>query len=145
MGAGGSSPFPPNGSPSRPTASVTCRPRTWIQRISEGWTGTHPHDDTNLTESNLHVPSSSLEEEISGNLGDEWRAFHPFKLPGVRHLTDATPLNHRRLAENDALVELIQTLEYLEDVGTKRLYSTPLGMEIHIIEVEEEVEKEERL
>ena len=33
----------------------------------------------------------------------------------MRFPTDATPPNQRRLAENDALVELIQTTEYLED------------------------------
>ena len=31
---------------------------------------------------------------------------------------DNTPPNERRLAENDALVELIQTTEYLEDTPT---------------------------
>ena len=31
---------------------------------------------------------------------------------------DATPPNQRRLAENDALVELIQTTEYLKDMPT---------------------------
>ena len=31
---------------------------------------------------------------------------------------DSTPPNQRRLAENDALVELIQTTEYLEDTPT---------------------------
>ena len=41
---------------------------------------------------------------------------HPFELPGVRHPTDATPPNERRLAENDALVEMIQTTECLEDI-----------------------------
>ena len=40
----------------------------------------------------------------------------PFELPGVRFPTDTTPPNQRRLAENDALVELIQTMEYLEDI-----------------------------
>ena len=39
-----------------------------------------------------------------------------FELPGVRFPTDTTPPNQRRLAENDALVELIQTTEYLEDI-----------------------------
>ena len=36
---------------------------------------------------------------------------------------DNTAPNQRRLAENNALVELIQTTEYLEDtyMGTKRL------------------------
>ena len=41
---------------------------------------------------------------------------HPFKLPGIRYLMDATPPNQRRLAENDALLELIPTTEYLEDI-----------------------------
>ena len=31
---------------------------------------------------------------------------------------DSTPPNQRRLAENDALVELIQTTKYLEDTPT---------------------------
>ena len=28
--------FLPNGSPSRPTATATCRPRMWVQCVSEG-------------------------------------------------------------------------------------------------------------
>ena len=28
--------FLPNGSPSRPTATATCRPWTWVQHVSEG-------------------------------------------------------------------------------------------------------------
>ena len=105
-----------NGSPSRPTATATCRPQTWVQRISEGWTNAPPWDDTELGESDLHGPSLSAEEEVPENLGHEWRVLHPFELPGVRHPTDTTPPNQRRLAENDALVELIQTTEYLEDI-----------------------------
>ena len=59
----------------------------------------------------------------------------------MRFPTDATPPNQRRLAENDALVELIQTTEYLEDTPTwghrdYQLY--PLGMVIPSIEVEVE-------
>ena len=61
---------------------------------------------------------------------------------------DSMPQNQRRLAENDALVELIQTTEYLDDVPTwgqrdYRLY--PLDMVILSTEeeVEEEVEVEE--
>ena len=45
----------------------------------------------------------------------EWRVLHPFEIPGVRFPTDTTPPNQRRLAENEALEELIQTTEYLED------------------------------
>ena len=44
------------------------------------------------------------------------RVLHPFELPGVRFPTDPTPPNQRRLAENDALVKLTQTTEYLEDI-----------------------------
>ena len=51
-------------------------------------------------------------------MGHEWRVLHPFEIPGVRFPTDATPPNQRRLAENDALVELIQTTKYLEDTPT---------------------------
>ena len=36
----------------------------------------------------------------------------------MRFPTDVTPPNQRRLTENDALVELIQTTEYLEDTPT---------------------------
>ena len=74
------------------------------------------HENTDSGESNLHAPPSSLEEEVPENWDDEWRILHPFELPGVRHPTDVTPLNQRRLTENDALVELIQTTEYLEDM-----------------------------
>ena len=91
VGMGSSSPFLPNGSPSRPTVTATCRPQTWVQRISEGWTGVPPPDGTESGESDLHVPPSSVEEEVPENLGHEWRVLHPFKLPGVRHPTDATP------------------------------------------------------
>ena len=58
----------------------------------------------------------------------------------------ATPPNQRRLAENDALVELIQTTEYLEDTPTwgQRDYQLyPLSMVIPFIQEEEEVEVEE--
>ena len=66
-------------------------------------------DESNPSEVNV------LSEEIPDVLGCEWRVLHPFELPGVRFPMDSTPPNQRRLAENDALVELIQTTEYLED------------------------------
>ena len=34
--------FLPNGTPSRPTTTATCRPQTWIQHVSEGWKMVHP-------------------------------------------------------------------------------------------------------
>ena len=36
--------FLSNGSPSRPTATATCRLRTWVQHISEGQINEHPID-----------------------------------------------------------------------------------------------------
>ena len=58
----------------------------------------------------------------------------------MRFPTDATPPNQRRLAENDALVELIQT----HLCGDREITSsTPLGMVIPSIEEEEEVEEDE--
>ena len=106
--------FLPNGSPSRPTATATCRPQMWVQRVSGGWTNVPPPNGTDSGESSLSGPSL-LEEEVPENLGCRWRVLHPFVIPGVRFPTDTTPPNQRRLAENDALVELIHTTEYLED------------------------------
>ena len=64
-------------------------------------------------------------EGLPDELGPKWRVLHPFEIPEVRFPTEDTPPNHRRLAENDNLVELIQTTEYLEDVpswGHGRFY-----------------------
>ena len=72
-------------------------------------------EGTGLTESSLTDPYL-LGEGNPEELGCEWRILHPFQIPGVRFPTDNTPPNPRRLAENDALVELIQTTEYLEDI-----------------------------
>ena len=71
---------------------------------------------TDSRESILPEPFLLVEEEVPENLGCEWRVLHPFELPGVRFPTDTTPPNQRGLAEYDALVELIQTMEYLEDI-----------------------------
>ena len=109
--------FLPNGSPPRPTATATCRPRMWVQCILEGQINEPTQDDTHSTESS-QTETSVIAEGIPEELGHEWRVLHPFEIPGVRFPTDATPPNKRRLAENDALVELIQTTKYLEDTPT---------------------------
>ena len=86
-----------------------------------------------------------LVEGIPEELGWEWRVLHPFEIPGVRFPTDNTPPNQRRLAENDALVELIQTTEYLEDtptLGQRDYWLYPLDMVTLFIEAEEEAEEE---
>ena len=113
----------PNGSPPRPTATATCRSWTWVQHISEGQIKEHSREDEDSVES---APSEPLVlEGLPDELGPEWRVLHPFEIPGVRIPTEDTPSNHRRLAESDALVELIQTAEYLEDApswGQRRFY-----------------------
>ena len=107
----------PNGSPPQPTATATCKPRTWMQQITEGQINEPTRENASLNKSNLSA-IEVLPEEIPDELECEWRVLHPFELPGVRFPMDSTPLNQRRLAENDALVELIQTTEYLEDTPT---------------------------
>ena len=121
--------FLPNGSPSRPTATTTCRPQTWVQCVSEGQINEPTREGEDSGGSNPSEPYV-LAEGIPDELGHEWRVLHPFEIPGVRFPADTTPPNQRRLAENDALVELIQTTEYLEDTPMwgqmdYRLY--PLG------------------
>ena len=86
--------FLPNGSPSRPTATATCRLRTWVQCISEGQINELTQEDTNSAESGL-TESYVLAEGIPEELGHEWRVLHPFEIPGVRFPTDNTPPNQR--------------------------------------------------
>ena len=107
--------FLPNGSPSRPTATATCRLQTWVQHVSEGQINEPTREGEDSGGSNPSEPYV-LVEGIPDELGHEWRVLHPFEIPEVRFPTDNTSPNQRRLAENDALVELIQTTEYLEDM-----------------------------
>ena len=107
----------PKGYPSCPTITATCRPRTWMQQLTEGQTNEPRRGDASSSASNTSI-METLPEEIPDELGHEWRVLHLFDLPGVRFPTETTPPNQRRLAENDALVELIQTTQYLNDVPT---------------------------
>ena len=121
----------PEGSPSCPTVTATCRPRTCMQQLTEGQTTEPRREDASSSESNTSTVET-LPEDIPDELGHEWRVLHSFELPGVRFPTDTTPPNQRRLADNDALVELIQTTEYLDDVPTwgqrdYRLYPPDYG------------------
>ena len=118
----------PSGSPPRLTATATCRPRTWVQHISEGQVEEHSGEDENSEESEPLEPL--VLEGLPAELGPEWRVLHPFEILGVRSPTEDTLPNHRRLAESDALVELIQTAEYLEDApswGQRRFYPPQYG------------------
>ena len=107
----------PEGFPSCPTITATCRPRIWMQQLTEGQTTEPRREDASVSESNTSLVETLL-EDIPDELGHEWRILHPFELPGVKFPTDTMPPNQRRLAENDALVELIQTTEYLDDIPT---------------------------
>ena len=104
--------FPPSGTPPRPIATATLRPRTLEQRRSEGQVEEQSQDND---ESEDETIEPLVMEGLPNELGPEWRILHPFDIPGVRNPTEDTPPTHRRLAENDTLVELIQTAEYLED------------------------------
>ena len=97
-----------------PTATATCRPQTWVKCVSEGQIEEPTREDGESSRSDPSEPYV-LAEGIPDELGQEWRILHPLEILGVRFPTDDTPLNQRRLAENNALVELIQTTEYLED------------------------------
>ena len=87
-----------------------------MQQITEGQTN-EPTREGDSDESNS-LDGNVTSEEIPDELGHKWRFLHPFELPGVRFPMDSTPPNQRRLADNDALVELIQTTKYLDDVPT---------------------------
>ena len=118
----------PSGSPPRPTATATLRPRTLEQRLSEGQIEEQTQDDDESEENNTLEPL--VIEGLPDDLGPEWRILHPFEIPGVRCPTEDTPPNHRRLAENDTFVELIQTAEYLEDAPSweqRRFYPLQYG------------------
>ena len=119
--------IPYSGTPPRPTATATLRPRTWVQRISEGQIEEQPQDEDS-EESDTLEPL--VIEGLPDELGPEWRVLHPFDIPGVKNPTEDTPPTHRRLAENDTLVELIQTAEYLEDAPSweqRRFYPPQYG------------------
>ena len=46
---------------------------------------------------------------------ERWKIHHPYNIPRVRRPTMDTPDNLRRLAESEALVESLQTMEYLTE------------------------------
>ena len=102
-----------------------------MQQLTKGQINEPRGEDTSPSESNTSVVET-LADDIPDEFGHEWRVLHLFYLPGVRFPTDTMPPNQRRLAKNDALVELIQTTEYLDDVSTwgqrdYRLYPPQYG------------------
>ena len=118
----------PSGLPPRPIATATLRPRMLEQRLSEGQIETQSQDDISSEEND--TLETLVIEGLPDELGPEWRILHPYEIPGVRNPTEDTPTTHRRLAENDTLVELIQTAEYLEDAPSweqRRFYPLQYG------------------
>ena len=67
-------------------------------------TSLFPRDDDPST-----VEAGGLDPE------ERWKIHHPYDIPGVRRPTMDTPDNLRRLAESEALVESLQTMEYLTE------------------------------
>ena len=88
-----------------------------MQQLTEGQINEPQREDASSDDDNPSMVET-LPEEIPDELGREWRVLHPFDLPGVSFPSVTMPPNQRRLAENDAWVELIQTTEYLDDVPT---------------------------
>ena len=62
----------PEGSPSHPTVTATCRSRTWMQQLTEGQINEPRREDTSSSESNTSAVETLL-EDIPDELGHEWR------------------------------------------------------------------------
>ena len=85
----------PEGSLSHPTVTATCKPRTWMQQLTEGQINEPRREDDSSSESNTSVVET-LPEDIPDELGHEWRVLHPFDLPGVRFSTDTMNLSKQQ-------------------------------------------------
>ena len=70
-------------------------------------TNLFPRDDDPTT-----ISAGGLDPE------ERWKIHHPYDIPGVHRPTIDTPDNLRRLAESEALVESLQTMEYLTEFPT---------------------------
>ena len=88
--------FLSNGSPSRPTATATCRPQMWVQHVSEEQINEPTREGEDSGESNPSEPYV-LAERIPDELGHEWRVLYPFEIPGVRFPTDTTATQSKKV------------------------------------------------
>ena len=70
----------PNGSPSRPTTTATCRLQMWVKCVLEGQINEPSREGAGSAENNLSEPYL-LAEGISEELGCEGRVLHPFEIP----------------------------------------------------------------
>ena len=137
----------PKGSPSHPTVTATCRPRTWMQQLTEGQTTEPRREDASSSESNTFAVER-LPEDIPDELGHKWRVLHPFEPPAVRFPTDTMP------QIKDGWLKMMhwwnlskqQNIWMMYPPGDKEIIDfTPLNMVILSTEgeIEEEVEVEE--
>ena len=67
----------PKGSPSRPTVTATCRPRTWMQQILKGRSMSLGERMPALVKV-IHLQYYLMKFLMS--LGHEWRVLYPFEL-----------------------------------------------------------------
>ena len=58
----------PEGSPSHPTVTAICRPRTWMQQLTEGQTNEPRWEDVSSSESNTSIVET-LPDDIPDELG----------------------------------------------------------------------------
>ena len=97
----------------------------WSSHPDIQGTSLFPRDDEPTT-----VAAGGLDPE------ERWKIHHPYDIPGVQKPTMDTPVNLRHLAESEALVESLQTMEYLSFLLWKKeeiLDDFHLDMEILII------------
>ena len=79
----------------------------WLGHPDLQRTNLFPRDDDPTT-----ISAGGLDPE------ERWKIHHPYDILGVRRPTMDTPDNLRRLAESEALVESLQTMEYLTEFPT---------------------------
>ena len=82
--------IPYSGTPPRPTATATLRPRTLEQRRAEGQVETQPQENSSSEDSDTLEPL--VMEGLPDELGPEWRVLYSFDIPGVRILQKILPL-----------------------------------------------------
>ena len=79
----------------------------WPSHPNIQGTSLFPRDDDPTT-----VAAGGLDPE------ERWKIHHPYDIPEVQRPTMDTPDNLQRLAESEALVESLQTMEYLTEFPT---------------------------
>ena len=79
----------------------------WLGHPNLQGTNLFPRDDDPTT-----ISAGGLDPE------ERWKIHHPYDIPGVCRPTMDTPDNLRQLAESEALVESLQTMEYLTEFPT---------------------------